>query len=546
MSLLEKNLKSLPQALALKIEAAPQLEREIRDVARDGTPINGMRTQSGRRYFHSRYSPLRDAGRLVEQYTAPNLVVLGAGMGYHVRALIEAGRRVILFEPSVSLLKTTLCTVLLADAVDEGRLHLITEPSELPSTLLSWYFPALHGDLAVVPLPGRVESEPGLFDRFIDVVHELRTRLQRDIATQAQFGMVWARNLFNNLVFLTRRNRRAGRRLTVKDLVVVAAAGPSLDKQIPWIAARRDQLTILSTDTAYPVLKGAGLMPDIVISIDASPISYHHFLTASRPSPTLFAELSCPPSVTHHAGQFIPMLSANPLHAALRSFGLPFPDVDASSGTVTQAAMTVADTLGATCIVLAGADLSYPATTTYARGSYVHALFYSDQSRLRPSETRHHKFFAERPGLYELPRSPRVFSTPVLDHYRDELTASANSCAATVYALPGSQAPLPLPAPPDQLPAPRVQRLSTAEPERGIILNALTRLSLELTRLGESNELELAAGGPRSFAPDSLIPALLPISCALATRRNLPAGTLTLSLAHQELQSLVSQAISRL
>lgn len=59
-------------------------------------------------FMHSKYNPREEAMRLVESAAVEPgkpVVVIGAGCGYHVRALIDAGAEVVVVEPDVSVAK---------------------------------------------------------------------------------------------------------------------------------------------------------------------------------------------------------------------------------------------------------------------------------------------------------------------------------------------------------------------------------------------------------------------------------------------------------
>ncbi len=58
--------------------------------------------------FHSRYNPREEAGRLVESANLPAgqpVLVLGVGLGHHVRVLLEQSHPVVVIEPDEAILK---------------------------------------------------------------------------------------------------------------------------------------------------------------------------------------------------------------------------------------------------------------------------------------------------------------------------------------------------------------------------------------------------------------------------------------------------------
>jgi hypothetical protein len=142
----------------------------------------------------------------------------------------------------------------------------------------------------------------------------------------------------------------------------------------------------------------------------------------------------------------VPVASAHPLNNLLRMVGLPLTPIDASGGSVTHAAFSLACAMKAQRIVLAGTDFSYPHGETYPRGTYVHTLFSVAATRLEPSSARHAGFLFDRPGLVVDVTAPGRYLQPVLTRYRQTLERMARETATPVEQLPGAGVPLDLPA----------------------------------------------------------------------------------------------------
>lgn len=437
MRLLQANVAELPTALARAIERADNRHDEVFVNARDGSPVNGLARPRRPALFHSGYAPLREAGRIADTAEGAGfVVVLGVGLAYHVRAISRRGRRVLLVEPDLRLLRSALERVDLTDLLRSGSLA-IADPDDLERAIPARYVPAVHGDLAVVELPGRVSAEPYAFVPLRDTIGRVVERLRSDLAVQAKFGLRWMRNTILNVPDAHALPLPAweGRR------VRVAAAGPSLADSIPELAAA-SSAALVAVDTALPVLLANGVRPDLVVSIDCQLPTYHHYLAAGFPRIPVAAELSLPPSLFARFPVRHPLRSDHPLHTLLRLLGLDLPYLDARGGNVTQAAVDLAARLGAAAIGVYGADFSYPDGETYPRASYVHRLFDADASRLLPASTRHYGFLLDRPGVHRDEDEPTRWVQPLLSGYAEAFSAFTASLPTRVTRVAGRGIPV--------------------------------------------------------------------------------------------------------
>lgn len=429
MTVLERNLAAIDRGLAARIAAAAQRDDEIVTTARDGSSVNGVSVGGRPRLFHSGYNPVREAARLADGPTdAGFVVVLGAGSGYHVRALLERGVVVSLVEPDPALLRSCLQRMELRDWLRRGLLS-IRAPERLGEDALDGYLAPVHGDLALVELPGRVGSDPTLFGRVRDRVRAAARTAADDTATQARFGIRWMRNTILNLARAkpTPAPSFAGKNTTV------AAAGPSLNR---WLAAdRRDHTVLLAVDTALPVLIGHRIVPDLVVSIDCQLSTYHHFLSAGFPHVPVAAELSMSPSLMARLPMVVPCLSDHPVHRLVAHLGFGGTYVDVRGGNVGQAAVGMAVTLGSSAITMVGADFAYPGGETYARGSYLLRHLASRAGRLKPLAGLSYRFLVERPGIRRSPDDPHTWRQPLLDAYADRMRAYLDTLPVTVEWL---------------------------------------------------------------------------------------------------------------
>jgi hypothetical protein len=248
------------------------------------------------------------------------------------------------------------------------------------------------------------------------VEREIRVFWQNRM-TLAAMGRLWIRNAIANLPELT-----AGRPTPqLRGPTVVCGAGPSLDAAVGAIHDARDLVTLVAVDTALPILAGHGVVPDIVVALEAQIANLYDFLGMGSRSYHLIADLTSSPSVAHlhryvswTMTRFAPFTLVDRLAGLLRG-GSPLPPL----GSVGVAAVSLAMAMGASPIICSGLDFAVLPGTTHARGapSYLAAMGRANRLHPVPDPAMGARLMLA-PGV-----AGHVRTTLVLKSYADELAA---------------------------------------------------------------------------------------------------------------------------
>lgn len=206
----------------------------------------------------------------------------------------------------------------------------------------------------------------------------------RNRATMARMGRLWTRNLLDNLGRLP--YGRLGPLPRATRPILVAGAGPSLDRTAPWILSRRERLAIVAVDTALPCLRARGVEPDAAVVLEGQAHNLRDFAGSSGNAIRLFGDLSSHPAGFRHVG--------GPVHAVLtrweelalldRAGELPFiasrlPPL----GSVGVLAASLASRLGPVPLILTGLDFAFWPGRTHAAGAPALRTEEAQQSRVR-------------------------------------------------------------------------------------------------------------------------------------------------------------------
>ncbi|MDR1858947.1 MAG: DUF115 domain-containing protein [Treponema sp.] len=456
----ERNLLALsplnPSLCSRLSAAATTLNRYKFQESATGEIIPALVGQAGSaRPLHSMVDPRKEAVRLVSALNSdqPNkneknfIVFLGLGAGLAQEAALSSGgaSRILVIDFDIDGIAELLCSRDYAAVLGDPRCTLLVDPTPgiIESTIFELYLPALCGDIKMLPLRARIELGKADFGAASGAVQRTIEKVSSDYSVQAHFGMRWFANIIRNLETAKEQDRG----ISSISEAAICAAGPSLDMQIPLLLEQElagQKPFLISADTALPALLHQGLKPDAVVSIDCQHISYYHFVGMACRDVPLFLDIASPPLLSRFSASPFFFSGGHPLAIYVSQQWRPLPLLDTSGGNVTYACLSLAESLGAQRITVYGADFSYPAGRTYARGTYIHGLFGRMQERRSPLESRFSAFLYRSPFLppqtADAPASCR--ETAQLRSYRRRFEEKASRMEAKITAAPGLGMPL--------------------------------------------------------------------------------------------------------
>lgn len=382
-------------------------------------PVSGK----GRAY-HSLYDPLKEAGLLVDTLKADSFVVFaGIGGAFHIRAFLSRfpDSCCAIVETGRDALRSLLQVIDIADLIENPHVSIIPDGTDgtLASFLPSMYLPAINGDFRLLALRSWQEMNSDRSEIIEQNVKKAVASISSDFSVQAHFGRLWLRNCLLNIQLAALGQGK----MPVHDLrktAVIAAAGPGLEDRLPDLAARRDSYVIITTDTAYGTLIDSGIIPDIFVSIDAQAVSAAHAMHAFHPSMTVVLEICGNSGIARRAREaganLIFAAGGHPLAQYLSGYSR-LPPLDTGSGTVTIAALDIANALGFQSIELTGADFAYRNGKPYARGTYLADTFDTNSGRNNPSELLYSALMFRTPVSRVTTATGITYKTETLNRY---------------------------------------------------------------------------------------------------------------------------------
>jgi hypothetical protein len=351
--------------------------------------------------IHSGRDPAREGFRLAQTASGGGpVVVLGFGLGYAAEKAADSGQPIIIVEKHRELLVKALETRDLSGFLSKNRIIFV----------IGGNGEGITNALSIAEgLSSSEKSEPAVirnralidFDKeWYGVVEEkLRTYSMKDdvnSATLKRFGRRWVRNLSRNISAIRDyagisrlAGLAAGVTAGVTDGVPVflAAAGPSLDKVLPFLHEIHKRCVTVAVDTSFRFFTDNGIQPDFVLVVDPQFWNSRHLDRCPCGRTALIAESAVYPPVMRLPFKHIFLCgSLFPLGSFVEK------QVDqkgplGAGGSVSTTAWDFARTLGSNEIWIAGLDLAFPCLKTHFRGAVFETRANAASSRFSPAET---------------------------------------------------------------------------------------------------------------------------------------------------------------
>jgi len=167
------------------------------------------------------------------------------------------------------------------------------------------------------------------------------------------------------------------------EMIIVAAAGPTLDSHYDWLSAQNGKHILIAVDAALKPLLEAGISPDIVVTIDPYREGIHRFFS-SVPLDLFHDKVLVYFPVVHGdilriwPGRRLCSYSSSGFYKEFRKQypkGMLF-----SSGSVLHPSVDLAVKMGAARVIFLGVDLSFPGGNSHVAGSPASCEKGNDQS----------------------------------------------------------------------------------------------------------------------------------------------------------------------
>ena len=353
-----------------------------------GIPTAIFRRADGRDfYLHSRYDPLEEARFLVESVPRQErtmYAVLGFGLGYHVKALLQRipqSSHVVVMEPDSARLSSSLLKIEGSQAgawMHNSRLHFLShhDPGVAPFSLADRLANLRLLSLKLIThIPSTLTEETFYRALLAEIPQRFPTSFQSrlnliDKMLENGLQNFWANlpHSWNAAPVQSLQGMWSGRPL------IIVSAGPSLTGALPALSEAKGTALLLATGSAARILVARQIQPDLVISFDPYEANLEHFKGW---------DTSAVPLIYYHRiYRGVPALHSGPRFYFVMKDEPPIPlsrpgeEADfRQGGSVAFSALQLAHHLDANPIIFVGQDFAFADGHTHADGCVVDQTF---------------------------------------------------------------------------------------------------------------------------------------------------------------------------
>lgn len=322
--------------------------------------------------MHSKYNPEREAEKFVKQHYKPHYITIlfGYGLGYIVDEFVKQMKYDEIFIVIDPLLENGLE---LAEHHKKHNSHFFNENGikNLRQILGSVVLNS-ETTIDVVCAPNYKNLFPENLLELLKKVKEIQRSNLINENTLFRFAEEWQENVYNNMYYLKQDDTLKQLEKKYNAPIVVAAGGPSLNKQIPTLKNYRDKVILIAAGSTVNSLLKHNITPDYIISIDGGIANYHHFKNKKIEDSTLIYML-----LNHYGIResfengliFNSFLEKNLTDYLNKQFNIEVPNLIGGSTVAHYAFTTAKYIVNNGQIALIGQDLAYTDFQTHASGN---------------------------------------------------------------------------------------------------------------------------------------------------------------------------------
>lgn len=321
------------------------------ETAKNGTPtlkVNDI-------YLYSKYYPEKDVLKWAESeldFTASGYVLVGLGLGYHLKALLEK-------------------------AVNKPIAVYYFEPCEYE--LFLEYNKEQWWDIEQIEIVHQLQlshtSEnrqllvPNTWVKAIGINHPLHSILEvikLNTISYKKVAKIMEKNFTENI----KRKDKGVKIPSIlpKRIACLVAAGPSLNETASWLEKHQQYVDIYVVGAALKVLLQQNVKPKAVVLSDAGDLTMEQFKNTNFKGELFYLSTANYKSVAMHQGSHTVLFQKGyPIAEQIANkYNLPLIDTGGSVGTTT---FSLLELLGYSTVVLFGQDLGFSGVETHAGAS---------------------------------------------------------------------------------------------------------------------------------------------------------------------------------
>ena len=300
------------------------------------------------------------------------IITFGIGLCYQLDEVYNTfPSRIFVYEPDTKLIHFVLTNVDISEHLKSGRVFIYDDLDALAKKLSEIYITKDKVEVLYLKNYAVVKSQELL--ALTQKVYEVCKSKTVDVNTITRYSRAWLDNTLANLNKINNGNFYNLSDLDEKfvgQAALVAAAGPSLTENIPYIKANREKFVIFCVNKALKILLENNITPDFVVCADARFVNKTLTeISASLPNINCIMSVNTDSSILSNKFKkvFITFPTNDLVINKLSQYNSSVQQRE-SGGSATTMAFVSAVKMGFSKVILTGVDLAFKGEQVYASG----------------------------------------------------------------------------------------------------------------------------------------------------------------------------------
>jgi len=368
-SFYEKNVQEYMKITGKNISVYEKNSNVVLEKTKDNHYTVKIKDSSREVYIHSKYSPIKEAERFVQNLKDYNIktvfIVYGMGLGYHILELIKYLHKenpLIIIEPNEGVLSKAFSIYDWTSLMRRDKTYIFsgTDANELKLVLGEFIDISNVDNLKLLNFSQYHKVYSSFYEKVVEEIKHYVSLFKISKNTREHFWEQFNKNFFNNLYSIFYQRSINDLKNQFKNVpAFIVSAGPSLDKNIKELQNVKDKGIIFSGGRTLPTLFKYNITPHFVVSMDPGIAAYHVLKEyADHNLPLITTVVSNDTVISEHQGDVF-YISNSEYKGLIRYFTQRDMDVLPLGASVANASLAIAVYLGCNPIIFIGQDLAY-------------------------------------------------------------------------------------------------------------------------------------------------------------------------------------------
>lgn len=372
--------------------------------AKNGLPTMSIEVNGQEIYMNSKYNPLQEAERLVEQIkdvdSYDHVLFYGMGLGYHIEILLKKYAHISfsLYEPNEEVFTLFLENRQLNEVLPLSRLkefYIQTQKSTNEKELIRILDLIATKKVLFVSLPSYERIFKEQYEQFTKLFKQMVSRKTSSLKVNVSFEKRWVLNSLRNLTKVIQTPNimhDIDKKIFKGKPAVLVAAGPSLEEDIEYIRyIKQNSLAfIFAVGSAISVLLKYDILPDAACTYDPGVNNYKVFekiISKGISSvPMIFGSSVGYETLISYPGPMVHMITTQDTISSLfcrSTITEQLQRVD-DAPSIAVITLQLLHSLECSPIILAGQNLAFKDEKRYSSG----IAYYEDNNKVNEQELK--------------------------------------------------------------------------------------------------------------------------------------------------------------